>query len=102
MRNTILLVINSFLVLLLVGCGSQDKIVEAETETDTDSNAIIEDYIIEEYDGEPLKTYDVVYTLDEVLSLTFDRILPKEQLIPLLEELDKHQIKATFFGSYEQ
>lgn len=37
--------------------------------------------MIKPFDGEPVQTYEVAYTLDEVLSLTFDRILPKKELI---------------------
>lgn len=61
-----------------------------------------EDVVIEEYDGTPADTYNVVYTLDEVLTLTIENVRSKEELTPLLDQLDEHQIKATFFASSEQ
>lgn len=72
MRN-IIMIVSSFLVLSLVGCQLEDG-VEAEVNKET----IVNDEVITNYDGEQAPTYDVVYTLDEVLALTFDRILPKK------------------------
>lgn len=91
MKKWIVLLIHSLAVLLFISCSSKD--LEADTEM-IEVEASSEDYVIEEYNGDPVKTYDVIYTLDEVLSLTFDRILPKDVLIPLLDELDEHDIKV--------
>lgn len=71
-------------------------------EYDEEDIAEAKDAVIEKYDGEPVNTYDVVYTLDEVLTLTFDGILAKEEMAPVLDALDAHQITATFFASPEQ
>lgn len=50
-------------------------------------------------DMTPVKIYDSIYTLDEILSMTFNGVTKEETLIPLLQLLDQHQVKATFFVS---
>lgn len=93
-----LIILTTMFLFVLLGCEEETVVSEEAEEVDQEAK----DVIIEEYDGEPVDTYDVVYTLDEVLSLTFDRVLPKEELTPLLDKLDEYEIKATFFGSVEQ
>lgn len=61
-----------------------------------------EDVVIDQYDGDPANTYDVVYTLDEMMTLTIESIRSKAEMIPLLDLLDEHQMTATFFASPEQ
>ena len=61
-----------------------------------------EDVVIDQYDGDPANTYDVVYTLDEMMTLTIESIRSKAEMIPLLDLLDEHQMTATFFTSPEQ
>lgn len=96
MRN-IIIIFSSFLLLGLTGCQHEESV-----DVKVDSHEIVNDEIVKTFEGETVKTYDVIYTLDEVLSLTFDQILPKEELMPLLEQLDQYEIKASFFGSLEQ
>lgn len=52
---------------------------------------------IARYTGEPSKTLSFVYTAKKELSLTFDGLGDRETIERLLDELDKHHIKATFF-----
>jgi peptidoglycan/xylan/chitin deacetylase (PgdA/CDA1 family) len=104
MRKLTLFILTSTFLLFLIGC-EEETVSSEEDEKVVASNEVSQeakDVVIEEYDGEPVDTYDVIYTLDEVLSLTFDRVLSKEELTPLLDKLDEYQIEATFFGSTEQ
>jgi len=90
----------------LIGCEKDTGLTEATAEIKSDETVQtedgVQDFIIEQFEGTPVNTYDVIYTLDEIISLTFDRILPKNELIPLLDALDEYKIQATFFGSLEQ
>jgi len=98
MRKIVLIILSSIVLVGLIGCQTQEETADAKVLDEE----VQKDVVVEKYDGEPLNTYDVIYTLDEVLSLTFDRVLPKKELMPLLEQLDEYQIKASFFGSFEQ
>src|SRR5690625_1900238 len=117
MRKSLNVVLMGIILLVLSACadGSSEPSEEihnirhedtaAETdieEYDEGDIEAAEDVVIEEYDGAPADTYDVVYTLDEVMALTVDGILSKEEMIPVLDALDEHQITATFFASPEQ
>lgn len=112
-----LLFIILFAVMILSGC-TEGKAVNKEDETLLDhedkaaqvdieryengSIQLAEDIEIEKYDGAPADTYDVVYTLDEVMTLAIESVLSKEEMTPLLDQLDEHHITATFFTSPEQ
>jgi|SRR5699024_527550 len=115
MRRVSLFFISSFVVLSLLGCQYDDLVdgnkvsddinageIVAGVHDQVDQTKVIVDETIEVFKGDPVKTYDVIYTLNEVLSLTFDRILSKEDLLPLLDQLDYYGIKGTFFSSFEQ
>ncbi|WP_249869118.1 polysaccharide deacetylase family protein [Oceanobacillus saliphilus] len=100
MRKNLFLVLTGLILVILTGCGR----TIAETEKDVlKSTNLIEETNAE---GKPNRkladTYDVVYTLDEVMTLVFEQILPVDETIQLLDMLDKYEIKATFFGSSEQ
>ena len=92
--------------IFLNGCNDDTPVTVASESDDTEkareTEETVTDFVVETYEGVPANTYDVIYTLEEALSLTFDRILPKKELMPLLDALDEHHIQATFFGSYEQ
>ena len=66
------------------------------------SDAEREEMIAEEYPQEIIKAHNFINTLDEVISLTFDRLLPKEDMLPLLDLLDEYGMNATFFASTAQ
>lgn len=98
MRKRMILLFMGLLLLFVAGCseqtgGSKQKQV-ASKEIDQET--------VKEHNREPVHTYDVVYTLEEKLSLIFDRVLAKDEILPILDQLDTYDIKATFFGSEEQ
>lgn len=49
------------------------------------------------YEGEPSKVIPFVYTGGRELSLTFNGMADEETMERLLDELDKYNVKATFF-----
>lgn len=89
--------VNLLLLLLLLqmmisGCGllgSEDK---APKEAEVSSKQPIT-----RYSGEKSKDVSYVYTTKRELSLTFNGMGEDETMLELLDELDKYQIKATFF-----
>lgn len=99
MRKVILI---SIISLVLTGCVNEVTSSVEQAEAVDSVEIETKDVVIEEYDGDPVDTHDVIYTLNEVMTLTFDRILPKEELNPLLDKLDEHEIKAVFFGSFSE
>lgn len=116
MKNKLLFIL-LLAVMVLSGCGEGEAWSGAEEtlkeHEDTAAQVDIEKYengsfqpaediVLEKYHGEPAHTYDVVYTLDEVLALAIDSISSKDEMIPLLDQLDEHHITATFFASPEQ
>lgn len=94
MRKVSLWIIAIVFLFVLVGCAEKEVISETEGE--------IEKVFQADFQGDPVQSYDVVYTLEKVMSLTFDSVLPKDEFLPLLDELDKHQLKATFFVSLDE
>ena len=101
MRKIVLFILSS-VFLVLMGCQTDDESIDAVSADESEEESVLEDITIEKFTGEPVETYDVIYILDKVMSLTFDRVLPKKDLMPLLELLDEYQVKANFFGSSEQ
>lgn len=94
MRKVFILLFASLILFFLTGCGKEEPAAESAL---TQKEAFPADY-----EGSPVPSYDVIYTLDKIMSLTFDQLLPEEELLPLLNELAKEQIPATFFISSDQ
>ncbi|MDF2679824.1 MAG: hypothetical protein K0R47_1014 [Brevibacillus sp.] len=79
--------------LLLGGCNFGGGSEEA-FEKNRNQNTI---QTIPRYSGEKSKVIPFVYTAKKELTLTFNGMGDQETMKRLLDELDKHQIKATFF-----
>lgn len=52
---------------------------------------------VERYTGEPSEQISYVYTTMRELSLTFNGLAERDELVPLLDALDRYKVKATFF-----
>ncbi|SOC39145.1 polysaccharide deacetylase family protein [Salinicoccus kekensis] len=117
MRKSLNVVLMGIILFVLSACADDSaepsEDIHNTRHEDTTAETDIEEYdeedleaaadvVVEEYDGAPADTYDVVYTLDEVLALTFDGIQSKEEMTRVLDALDEHQLTATFFASVEQ
>lgn len=82
----------------MTGCQqSNEEVTAVENEEEK-----VTDLHIEKYTGEPVKVYDVIYTLDEVMTLVIEGLETLEDIDPLLNQLDEHQIPATFFVTNEE
>lgn len=79
---------------LIAGCS---WIEGKSTDTNDKSNSQASTLKIERYTGEPSREISYVYTAKKELSLTFNGMGDKETITALLDELDKYNIKATFF-----
>lgn len=81
----------------MTGCKqSDDDVAAVNSEKET-----VKDIHVEEYTGDPINVYDVIYTLDEVMALVIEGIESLEELTPLLDQLDEYSMHATFFVSKE-
>lgn len=80
------------IILLSTGCSVIPALSpEAKQET------VVARPKTERYAGEPGKEISTVYTARKELALSFNGMGKKETMLQLLDELDAHQIKATFF-----
>ncbi|GAA0361740.1 polysaccharide deacetylase family protein [Bacillus horti] len=74
--------------ILLSGCLGNDQPILSEIDQEKE---------IIRYEGEMSRAVSYVYTGDKKLSLTFNGLADDETMAKLLDELDKYQLKATFF-----
>lgn len=77
----------------LTGCGlfGGGESKDADRETATAKPQVVR------YEGEPSKALPFVYTSGKELALTFNGLADDKTMLRLLGELDKYNIKATFF-----
>lgn len=84
--------------IIITGCQQSNEEVTAVENNEEK----VADLSIEKYTGDSVKVYDVIYTLDEVMTLVIEGITILEEVEPLLNQLDEYQIPATFFVTNEE
>lgn len=87
-------VLTNVLVLFacLSGCTwSSEDPTTSEVDSKVNSPPIVR------YDGEMSRVVSLVYTTSEKLALTFNGMGERQTMMRLLDELDRYQVKATFF-----
>lgn len=93
-RNTIYLIFGTVAVLLIVlfvlnGSHSREDIRSSRNTNHVEQEAI--------YTGHMARAINSVYTVNKELALTFNGMADRDTMTRLADELDKNDIKATFF-----
>ncbi|MCQ6563034.1 polysaccharide deacetylase family protein [Paenibacillus mendelii] len=92
-RSSILVVI-VLIAVFLPGCG---LFGDSHNSAGNGDKQTVEEQPIVRFEGEPSKAVSSVFTTSRELSLTFNGMGDDKTMKQLLDELDRYQIKATFF-----
>lgn len=92
-KSLALIMFMAITLILLSGCSGEGNGNTAKNQSDSSNTP----HKIERYDGEKSREISYVYTARKELSLTFNGMGDEVMMTSLLDELDRYQIKATFF-----